>query len=155
MATADDVAAAVIEQTGPIDTFKLQKLVYYSQAWHLAWDGEQLFEEDIEAWAGGPVVRSLYSRHRGQYAVTRWPWGSSDNLTASERETVRIVVDAYGRLTGRQLSALTHRERPWRDARGDLAPGERGDRVITPGDIADYYAGLDQDETATPVEDLA
>ena len=30
---------------------KLQKLVYYSQAWSLIWDEKPLFEEEIEAWA--------------------------------------------------------------------------------------------------------
>ncbi|MHB8440409.1 MAG: hypothetical protein ACYDD4_14810, partial [Acidimicrobiales bacterium] len=55
---------------------------------------------------------------------------------------------------GRQLSQLTHAEAPWRDARGDLAPGERGSRVIEPGAIQDYYSGLDQNSDATSVDEL-
>jgi len=155
MATADDVAAAILEISGPIDTFKLQKLVYYCQAWHIVWDDEELFPDAIEAWAGGPVVRTLYERHRGQYTVTTWPWGDPEQLSPSQRESVRIVVSAYGKLTGRQLSALTHKERPWREARTNLAPGERGNQVIPPEDLADYYGGLDQDDSATPVEELS
>ncbi|MHB1772042.1 MAG: Panacea domain-containing protein [Acidimicrobiales bacterium] len=154
MVTVDDVAAAVLERTGPIDTFKLQKLVYYCQAWHLVWDDEPLFMERIEAWAGGPVVRALYDVHRGKYAASDWPAGDPANLTESELETVEVVVDAYGKLTGRQLSQLTHAEAPWRDARGDLAPGERGNRVIDPGAIQDYYSGIDQNSDATSVDEL-
>lgn len=47
----------------------LQKLVYYSQAWHLVWEERRLFEEPIEAWVNGPVVRELYRRHRGLWQV--------------------------------------------------------------------------------------
>ena len=154
MATVHDVAAAILEHTGPLDTFKLEKLVYYSQAWHLVWDDDVLFPEPIEEWAGGPVVRALYELHRGRYSVSDWPAGDARELTASEIETVAVVVDAYGKLSGRQLSQLTHGETPWRNARGDLAPGERGSRIIDPGDMQDYYSGVDQSDQATLVDDL-
>ena len=49
-----DVAAYILEQKGSMTTMKLQKLVYYSQAWSLVWDEKPLFEEAIEAWANGP-----------------------------------------------------------------------------------------------------
>jgi len=152
MPSVNDVAAAILEETGPIDTFKLQKLVYYSQAWHLVWNDEPLFAEPIEAWAGGPVVRSLYDGHRGSYAVSGWKWGDPTRLSKSERETVRIIVRTYGRLSGRQLSTLTHSESPWRTARGELGPGDRGNRVIDLDEIKDYYAALDQADDATPIE---
>ena len=154
MASVDDVAAAILELTGPIDTFKLQKLLYYSQAWHLVWDAEEIFPDPIEAWAGGPVVRSIYENHRQRFTVREWPRGHSDRLTESERATVQVVVESYGRLTGRQLSTLTHKERPWRVARGDLGPGDRGHNEIDPNEMADYYGGLDQDELATAVAEL-
>ncbi|BAS11810.1 conserved hypothetical protein [Arthrobacter sp. Hiyo8] len=50
-------------------TMKLQKLVYYCQAWHLAWDGWAMFPEEIQAWASGPVCPALYEVHRGIFAV--------------------------------------------------------------------------------------
>ena len=154
MSKVDDVAAAVLERTGPIDTFKLQKLVYYCQAWHLVWEAQPLFPEAIQAWAGGPVVPELYATHRGQYSVDGWPQGDSSKLSESQRETVAIVVAAYGKLSGRQLSHLTHGEAPWLKARGDLGPGERGSRAIDLEDMQDYYSGLDQSQDATPVEEL-
>ena len=36
MATALDVAKYVLEQQGPMTTLKLEKLVYYAQAWSVA-----------------------------------------------------------------------------------------------------------------------
>ena len=35
-----------------ITHLKLQKLIYYAQAWSLALKGKTLFEEEIQAWAG-------------------------------------------------------------------------------------------------------
>jgi uncharacterized phage-associated protein len=154
VASVNDVAAAILERTGPLDTFKLQKLTYYCQAWHLVWDSEPLFLEPIEAWAGGPVVRALYDQHRARYTVSDWPTGNASALTQSQRETVDAVVEGYGHLSGRQLSLLTHREAPWRDARHGLAPGDRGTRVIEPAAMQDYYLWLDQSEDAEPVAEM-
>ena len=67
MLTVHDVAAYVLEQTGPITPWKLQKLVYYSQAWHLAWEETPLFHEHIEAWGAGPASPALYEIHKGLY----------------------------------------------------------------------------------------
>ena len=67
MATVFDVAAYILGKQGASSTWKLQKLVYYSQAWSLVWDGTPLFEEEIQAWIGGPVCPDLYSKHRGQF----------------------------------------------------------------------------------------
>ena len=44
----------------PITNKKLQKLVYYAQAWSLVLNNKKLFSEPIEAWVHGPAVRSLY-----------------------------------------------------------------------------------------------
>ena len=62
-ATVFDVAKYIAEKTGELTAMKLQKLVYYAEAWNLAWDGEPLFSENFEAWANGPVVPELYQRH--------------------------------------------------------------------------------------------
>jgi uncharacterized phage-associated protein len=53
------------------------------------------------------------------------------------------VLNTYGKKTSQWLSDLTHAESPWRDARGDLAPGERGSSEITPAAMAEYYGSLD------------
>jgi uncharacterized phage-associated protein len=38
-----------------MDAMRLQKLLYYVQAWHLAVTDEPLFPEQIKAWKDGPV----------------------------------------------------------------------------------------------------
>ena len=45
-----------------ITNLKLQKLLYYAQAWYMVnFDGKKLFDDDIEAWQFGPVIKSIYN----------------------------------------------------------------------------------------------
>jgi uncharacterized phage-associated protein len=141
MADVNDVAAAIIERQGTMGTWKLQKLVYYCQAWHLVWEDKPLFPDRIEAWANGPVVRSLYDQHRGRYEVTTWT-GDPSRLTEDEVESIEAVLKTYGDKTGFWLSELTHQEPPWMDAREGLSPGERGNTEISHGAMVEYYGGL-------------
>lgn len=144
MANVDDVAAAIIARLGPIDSFKLQKLVYYCQAWHLVWDERPLFDARIEAWANGPVVPKLYRQHRGLYTVPSWPSGDPSRLDEDEESTVDAVMNHYGDKPGHVLAELTHRERPWREARAraGLGPGDRGQVLITHAAMVEYYGSL-------------
>ena len=43
MAAVEDVAAYILSNMDKrVTTMKLQKLLYYCQGWHLAWDAEKL-----------------------------------------------------------------------------------------------------------------
>jgi len=140
--SAHDVAAYILEKKGEMTAMKLQKLVYYSQAWSVVWDERPLFHERIEAWANGPVVRALYETHRGEFIVASWPKGDPGALGEEARATVDGVLDFYGDKSPQWLSDLTHMEDPWNEARRGLQPGERGDREITLASLDEYYGGL-------------
>jgi uncharacterized phage-associated protein len=142
MATAHDIANYILKKLGRMTAMKLQKLVYYSQAWSLVWDEKPLFRERIEAWVNGPVVPNLYRVHRGQFDVKDWPYGAPDNLSAVQRETVDSVLDFYGEKSSQWLSDLTHSEQPWKDARQGLAPSDRGGNEITHAAMAEYYSSI-------------
>lgn len=150
MATALDVAAYILEISGPMTAMKLQKLAYYSQAWNLVWRDRPLFEDAIEAWAAGPVVRSLYKAHRGMYTLKDGTQvgGDTGKLSEDEKRSIRTVVSHYGKWSAEELSDLTHKERPWLVAREGLAPTERGDRVIDPAEMMDYYGSLARQKRA-------
>lgn len=141
MAHVSDVAAYILEQHGPVTAWKLQKLVYYSQAWSLVWDERPIFDQPIEAWANGPVCPDLYQLHRGQFQVTEIP-GNSGALDEDAKETVDAVLKYYGGKSAQWLRDLTHVEAPWRDARGDLPPGANSNVVIEHDAIAAYYESL-------------
>jgi len=142
VASVLDVAQYILKVHGPMTATKLQKLCYYAQAWHLVWDEEPLFTERIEAWANGPVSPCLYAEHRLQYMVNSVPGGDPSALELTEVETIDMVLAFYGPRSGAELSELTHRERPWRDARRDLPPGARGSNVITHTAMAEFYEDL-------------
>jgi uncharacterized phage-associated protein len=142
VANVHDVAAYILSRRSPMTAMKLQKLVYYCQAWSLVWDDAPLFSERIEAWANGPVVRELYEQHRGAFRLKQLRLGNPDALSGTERETVDAVLGFYGDKPSQWLSDLTHQEAPWRDARKGIAPGASCDREITPAAMVEFYGAL-------------
>ncbi len=144
MASACDVAAYILEKLGPVSHMKLQKLVFYSQAWSLVWDEKPLFTDRIEAWANGPVVPSVYQLLRGKFTVTVADLApvSPEAISPEQRETIDRVLNFYGDKNPQWLSDLTHMERPWLAARDGLPPGARSDALITHASMAEYYGGL-------------
>lgn len=114
-----------------IDAMKLQKLLYYAQAWWLAHTGAELFEEDIEAWPWGPVVRDIYLQFKefgrepiaGKRAMELTKAGESffdyqfkepPSVSQDVESFLRSVWDAHKKYTGVQLSNATHADgEPW------------------------------------------
>jgi uncharacterized phage-associated protein len=71
-----------------VSNLKLQKLVYYAQAWHLAIHETALFEEDFEAWVHGPVIPVLYQKYK------QFSWQPIDeNVSLNLPENVKIFLD--------------------------------------------------------------
>jgi uncharacterized phage-associated protein len=144
-----DVAKYVLKKAETVKcaermtTLKLQKLVYYSQAWSLVWESEPLFREKIEAWANGPVVPELFNSHKGQlYICARDINGDIGYLTSSQKETIDSVMEFYGDKTSQYLSELTHMEDPWRDARKGIPMGEPSHNEITLISMKSYYESM-------------
>jgi uncharacterized phage-associated protein len=144
MASVHDVAAYILQKMGPMTAMKLQKLVYYCQAWSLVWEEKPLFKARIEAWANGPVIPVLYQAHRGAFKVARWPHGNPDTFesNADEKSTIEAVLKFYGGQTSQWLSDLTHGEAPWKNARKGLPTGAACKNEITPAAMAEYYGSL-------------
>ena len=140
-----DAASYILKRLNrSISTMKLHKLLYYSQAWSMVWDGKPLFKEKIEAWANGPVVRTLFSFHRGMYDISYSKLGIGDerNLSDEQKDTVDGVLKFYGEMTAQALINQTHFEDPWRNARIGLKPDEPGDHEISLESIQVYYSSL-------------
>jgi len=142
MATVLDVAAYILAKRGPMTAMKLQKLVYYSQAWSLVWDDRPLFAERIEAWANGPVAPTLYAHHAGKFEIDRLTTGNPAALDGTAIETIDAVLESYGDKSSWWLSNLTHTEAPWVQARGATPSGDRSTAQITHAAMAEYYGSL-------------
>ena len=126
---------------------KLQKLCYYAQAWNCAFSGgAPMMNCDFEAWVHGPVCRELWDKYKGFM-----PW---DKISPESGETVNFDPDTenllesvwltYGDLNGYQLEVLTHREKPWQIARGDLPSDRICTTRISNDDMKNYYLSLHQ-----------
>jgi uncharacterized phage-associated protein len=144
MSNAFDTASYILKKQGPMSAMKLQKLVYYSQAWSLVWDEAPLFNDEIQAWANGPVLPKLYEAHRGEYLVTPAlvEDKAENNLNETQKETIDTVLKAYGEKSAQWLSDQTHNEAPWVEAREGLRELERSNKEITPAAMAEYYSTL-------------
>jgi uncharacterized phage-associated protein len=142
MPSVHDVAAYIVSRQKCVTAMKLQKLVYYCQAWSLVWDERALFPEPIEAWANGPVVPELYYAHQGEFEIRSIRDAHPEHIDKDGLDTIDAVLSAYGACSAQRLSDLTHAERPWRDARAGLADGERGNRVISLASMEEYYSSL-------------
>ena len=143
MATVFDTARYILEKLGPMSTMKLQKLCYYSQAWSLVWDDAELFSEEFEAWANGPVCKELYDATRGMFTVTaKDEPGDSNNLSENQKDSINLVLDYYAKHNAQWLSQLTHMEDPWLQARVNVPAGESSSNIITKESMALYYGGL-------------
>jgi uncharacterized phage-associated protein len=141
--TVFDIAKYILSKTGDISVMKLQKLVYYSQAWSLVWDDKPLFSSKIEAWIGGPVVPDLYYEHKGKFTVSFDDFtGDIKNLSDNNVSTIDAVLEAYADKNAQWLSDLTHMEDPWLKARQGLLSSQRGNNVISLASMGEYYSSL-------------
>jgi uncharacterized phage-associated protein len=143
MPSVFDVVQYILQTRGLMTAMKLQKLVYYCQAWSLVWDERPMFPERIEAWANGPVVPALFDCHRRLFQVNpgNFP-GDPSNLDQVASETIDAVLSYYGDKTSQWLIDLTHNEDPWKDARKGLPQGVRGHQEISLASMADYYSSI-------------
>ncbi len=144
MANVFDVAKYILENTDNLSTWKLQKLCYYAQAWTLAWDGAELFPENFEAWANGPVCRELFNEHKGKFLITDTDLtkGNSSCLDEEEKQNIDIIINDYGSKDAYWLREQTHNEEPWKTARNGCPEGELCNNIITKDSLGAYYGSL-------------
>ena len=123
----------------PISNLKLQKLLYYAQAWYLALYNKALFGDRIEAWVHGPAVPPVYG------AFKEWAWQpisdapAAPALSAEVKKHLNQVMRQYGPKNAYELELLTHSEKPWQDARGDIPPDAPSNAIITHSSMKGFY----------------
>jgi uncharacterized phage-associated protein len=139
---AKHVVARMEARGHTVNNLKLQKLLYYTQAWHLALHGEPVFYEQIEAWVKGPVVPAVFQQHKhlGYMSIRNTPAMELGTLSPGVSAHLDEVLDAYAQYSGFDLSTMTHMEDPWSDARKGLSDNDPSRRVITHESMRRYYA---------------
>lgn len=117
-----------------ISNLKLQKVLYFVQAYFLIQTNYPCFNEKIEAWDFGPVVPKAYCEYK-QYGCCDIPTTKSfimidkDNIWNSKRvkfkeiaisdddkSLIDKVVDKFSDYSATDLVELSQRQTPWIDA---------------------------------------
>jgi uncharacterized phage-associated protein len=107
-----------------VSPLKLQKLLYYCQAWHYTVFDKPLFKDVIEPWAHGPTVPSQFKRfeHLQLFdSILSTPIKIERvSLEKEVEDLLNEVLDVYAEHTASYLEQLVCNELPWKETRGDL-----------------------------------
>ncbi|MFC4654909.1 Panacea domain-containing protein [Rheinheimera marina] len=124
---------------------QVQKLVYIAHGISLAQRGLPLINEKINAWQYGPVIPEIYGRFRN-YQSQPIPLADLPESTRSsgiDTESLRILEDVvrnFARLSGGQLSELSHRVgSPWHSVWFDQKGHEVRGAIIPDSLIRPHY----------------
>ncbi|MGV0753177.1 Panacea domain-containing protein [Empedobacter brevis] len=120
-----------------VTPLKLQKLLYYSQVWYFKKFNQLLFEDKIEGWMHGPVVRSIWENFRYIKRSDLIPSYRVNNTTIDYNTFIFLeeVWTAYGHLLGSELIDLTHQEKPWILSRQNIPNGDYGNNEVLINDF--------------------
>lgn len=115
----------------PISNLKLQKLLYYVQAAFLVEDDKKCFDDEIVAWAFGPVVPEVYQVYRVcgrrnipqqddekeaylDFNKMKIAYRNVQAIKEHDAEIIRKVVESYAEIKNPyELVRKTHEESPW------------------------------------------
>jgi len=123
----------ILKHYGPMSHLKLQKLLFYCDAYHLAYFETEIIPESFEAWVHGPVCREVYNSLKDNsilHTDLEFDINSdqdpdnviNDNLNSSQLELTKSILNTLHSWTGIELEASTHLEWPWIEARNGLPP---------------------------------
>ena len=128
-----------------VTPLKLQKLLFYADAWFMALYDEELTTEKFQAWVHGPVALSQYHR----FKENRWhPIIDEIEKPHFDKRTekhLNEILDVFGSETGTALELMTHSELPWLDARGGIPDDEPCNAFISKEKTKKFYQALAKD----------
>ena len=141
MACANDVADLFLSWANRdgdlLSNLKLQKLIYYAQAWYLANHKKPLFADEIEAWELGPVIPELYRRFKKfknnpiRYVETGL---EESKFTKKELKYLQDFYLDFIDYSAHTLVSATHNEPPWKETPLN--------GVISTRSMQQYYSSL-------------
>lgn len=126
------------EQGAPLTHLQIQKLVYFAHARMLVLHRLPLVQQGFQAWGYGPVVADLYQALKlngSEAVVEEIPVVEPPTFSSREIGVFDWCFKRYGRLSGGQLTSITHASgSPWSMASG------RNEDHISDEDIVMYHA---------------
>lgn len=139
----------IIKHYGPMSHLKLQKLLFYCDAYHMAYFDSELIADKFEAWVHGPVSRRVYDSFKDKsvlfadlaFEQLNAPDPDADfaNLSSSQQQFINEVLDDLTTWSDIDLETATHREQPWIQARQGYAPGDKCSVQISKPLTREFY----------------
>ena len=148
----------IFERMQEITPLALQKILYFIQGIYMVMFGEPLFKEDCMAWVHGPVYEKVYDLFKdfkynpiedNRFAIFKERYVE---LSEQERKVIDLVINSFGKYSGKVLEIITHNESPWKDARSDYNPLQPSREIIDKNEIMKYFSlvaneyGIDTEE---------
>lgn len=125
-----------------LTNLKLQKLLFYADAWSLALRDKELINEQFQAWVHGPVLPSQYHRFKSYKWMPIQYYAIAPTYEPEVVAHLDEIITEFGSESAVALELMTHREKPWLEARGDLLPSEPSEELISKETTRDYYRTL-------------
>lgn len=139
----------IIKHYGPMSHLKLQKLLFYCDAYHLAYFDAELMEDRFEAWVHGPVSRKVFDSFRDKSVLysdlkfsdieTDNPDPVFDQLTDSQKEFITEILTNLTNWADIDLETATHKEEPWLEAREGYSWGDKCNNEISKETMKRFY----------------
>lgn len=148
----DDLANYIIAcynlQNVEVSNKKLQKVMFYCQAWSLALNDEKILDCRFEAWRHGAVIPSLYFKYSENGYNNLYIDNDKARDIVEEVQShipfrklsiINKVLNHYAIYSGDELEDINHSEDPWIEARKGLQPHESSNRPISEELVKAYY----------------
>ena len=154
-----------------ITHLKLQKLCYFAEAFYLAKNKKPLTGESFEAWAHGPVSRTLWKRLKKYkhhpvndevLPAKEEDYCDIDNMEDDDcedlicyyqpdldepiKEHLQSIIDRFWGKSAWELECETHDHEPWQKARGFISLDTPCTEELQQEDMISFYAKDVQDE---------
>lgn len=144
------LADYILLKYSPMSHLKLQKLLFYCEAYHLAYFKTSLIEEDFEAWVHGPVCREVFDVYKNKAVLYKDLVFDGDGsevmsqidkigLSSDQIALLNDVLNTLNAWTAFELESATHREYPWIQARAGVASGDRCANKISKETMREFY----------------
>lgn len=148
----------VFDQMQEITPLALQKILYFIQGVYMVMFDEPLYEEDCMAWVHGPVYEEVYDLFKdfkynpiedNRFAIFKERF---EELSDQEKRVIDLVINSFGKYSGKVLETITHNETPWKEARNDYEPLQPSREIIDKKEIKKYFSwvadnyGVDTEE---------
>ena len=135
----------IFEQMKEVTPLALQKILYFIQGIYMVIFGKPLYKEDCMAWIHGPVYEEVYDLFRdfkynpiedNRFAIFK---DRFEELSEQEKKIIDLVINTFGKYSGKVLEDITHEELPWKNARVGYEPSEPSREIISKDEIKNYF----------------